>query len=514
MYENKNRPSLFESVFEFSPDGITIKSADMTKIIYANPAFSEMTGYSLTELEQISPKDLHPRDRFEFINSQFEATIKGENAVVSEIPCLCKNKEIIFADLNIANAYIENQLHIIGFWRDVTERRNQRKEKKSLQDQLMQAQKMEAIGQLAAGISHDFNNLLCGIIGFAHLIKSGAENFKPENLIRNSEMIIDLGKRGGELTQQLLGFSRKDRFNPSEIILNDTAEEVISVLKRTISRKIRISTDYKPDLPPVSADATQMHQILLNVCLNSRDALPDGGEIKIRTDEVRLDQEFCSKYPFASPGHYLLLSVTDNGTGMDKDTLNKIFEPFFTTKEFGKGYGMGMAMVYGIIKNHKGNIIINSAPGEGTKVHIYVPKIPLRAKNHHLLPPKNKINDKNNSGRILVVDDEPVIREVAGYILEHAGYKAFYAANGREAVDIFNREAPDLVVLDSVMPVMDGKDACIEIMKTNPNAKIIIASGYNTDRYVKSILDLGAKDYIKKPYSAESFLECVKKNIL
>jgi PAS domain S-box-containing protein len=401
--------------------------------------------------------------------------------------------------------------YITGIGRDVTERILAEKEIKKLNKQMLQAQKMEAVGTLAGGIAHDFNNLLQGILGFTQMLLMEKDGNDPDTA--KLEQIEKAAHRASELTQQLLAFSRKVESNLRPVDLNQELEQVRNLLERTIPKMIAIELHLEDHLNVIRADPAQLEQVIMNFGVNARDAMPDSGKLVFETENVTLDEEYCKAHLGARPGRYVLLSISDTGQGMDRETLEHIFEPFFTTKGVGSGTGLGLAMVYGIIKSHGGYIMCYSEPGEGTTFKIYLPVMEGDPVRNETETNRNAAVPEGGSETILLVDDEEILRDIGKDILEKFGYTVLLAADGESAVELYRENPEDisLVILDIVMPGMGGKKCLEEILKMNPQAKVVMASGYSINGRVKEVLDGGARAFIKKPYELKQMLAEVRK---
>ena len=401
--------------------------------------------------------------------------------------------------------------YISGVARDITERILAQREIKKLERQILQAQKMEAVGTLAGGIAHDFNNLLQAILGYTQILLMGKDKDDPD--VSNLRQIEMAAERARELTQQLLAFSRKVKSELRPVNLNQEVRQVEKLLRRTIPRMIDIEVHLGDELRVINADPAQLEQVMMNLCVNARDAMPEGGRLVIETENVVLDEGYCREHLGAKPGEYVLLTISDTGCGMDKETLEHIFEPFFTTKDKDRGTGLGLAMVYGIVKNHGGYIMCYSEPGEGTTFKIYFPVLGEGAEVHVLEEEEGEEVVLEGEGeRILLVDDEGAIRELGKEILERFGYEVLLAGDGEEAVEIYRDRGGEisLVIMDYVMPGMGGRRCLEEILKVDPEAKVIIASGYSINGPTKEALKVGAKAFINKPYDLRQMLKVVK----
>lgn len=390
----------------------------------------------------------------------------------------------------------------ISLYEDITE-------KKKLEAQLQQAQKMEAIGTLAGGIAHDFNNMLQAISGYTQILLMGKEASDPD--YEKLEAIEKSAQRASDLTKRLLIFSRKVESKLRPVVLNQEIEQVSKMLERTIPKMINIELYLAENLKIINADPTQIEQIIMNLGVNARDAMSDGGRLIFETESVILDEQYCKTHLGARPGQYVKLSISDTGHGMDREILSHIFEPFYTTKETGKGTGLGLAMVYGIVKNHGGYIMCYSEPGEGTTFKIYFPIIEKEIKT--MESKEEKVPIKGGSETILLVDDEEAIRELSEDILTRFGYTVFIAPDGESALEIYsqNKEEINLIILDIIMPGMGGRHCLEKLLKMNPRLKVIIASGYSINGPTKEVLEAGAKGFISKPYDMRGMLKTVRK---
>jgi PAS domain S-box-containing protein len=380
---------------------------------------------------------------------------------------------------------------VLGIFWDVTDQRN-------VEAQLRQAHKMEAVGQLAGGIAHDFNNLLTGILGNLSLALSDLPEVHPcRDLLVNAE---GAALRAAELTRQLLGFSRRTPLAQKVVSLNTVIEETIRLLQRTFDPRITIEVACAPDLWSIQADSGSMGQVLMNLCLNARDAMPRGGKLVIQTANRRLDHEAANRTTEGRPGDYAQLQVRDTGAGMMPDVRDRIFEPFFTTKEPGKGTGLGLAMVFGIVKAHGGWIECQSEPARGTTFDVYFPAITSAS----TAPANTASTDGVRGGHetILLADDEQVVGRLGETILKRHGYQVLVAANGTEALRIFRErhQEIDLVILDLSMPELSGAETLCELRKIDPAAHVLISSGYSSDEDVRSVEGEGVLGFVGKPY--------------
>ena len=387
------------------------------------------------------------------------------------------------------------------------EHRRAEEEKVALESRLLQAQKMEAIGQLAGGVAHDFNNILTVITGFGTLIKMAADKHEPIN-VEYLDQILASSQKAANLTQSLLAFGRKQRINLAPHSIDDMIANTGKLLDRLLTEDIELQiTPAAQDLI-VMADVTQIDQILINLAANARDAMPHGGLLSIRTEVAELDDEFIKTHGYGEQGTYALLSISDTGVGMDRSTKEHIFEPFFTTKEVGKGTGLGLATVYGIVKQHNGYVVVDSEPHRGTTFRIYLPLVDKKRSG------ETRRSEEVESGAetVLVVEDDEGVRKLTTEILRAHGYTTMEAADGEDAVKVFmeNQDEVDLMILDVVMPKKNGKEAYEEIKKTHPNVRVIFTSGYTGE----VILDKGIQgetvDFITKPLTPNGLLRKVR----
>ena len=374
---------------------------------------------------------------------------------------------------------------------DVTELR-------AMERQLRQAQKFEAIGQLAGGIAHDFNNVVGAILGWAEL---GREQNKANPQVSDRfSRIIEQGERAAALTRELLAFARRQVLQPQAVDINAITSGLVSFLEKVIARDIELKV-ITADVDAVKADPTQLEQVLMNLCLNARDAMPNGGRLQVETEMVELDDSYCRFYPYVTPGRYAVLSVSDTGMGMDSDTRERIFEPFFTTKEQGKGTGMGLATCYGIVKQHGGFIHVYSEPGQGSLFRVYLPaQVGAPAEGSPAKAPAPAHVEMRGSETILIAEDHESIREMARQTLMNLGYRVLSACNGEEALRLCEKEAPSLAILDFIMPKLNGPAVASKLTALFAGLPILFTSGYSQDSGNVSPGMAGAR-CLQKPYS-------------
>jgi two-component system, cell cycle sensor histidine kinase and response regulator CckA len=490
-------------IVESSPIGITIVQSG--KFAYVNPGFVEMFGYETAEEMLGLPVETTYLPENNELILQKAVDRGSETKIISHYEAVGMSKS--GKGMNVASWVTEIE-HLgkqayLAFVMDLTESKN-------IRSQLLQAQKMEAIGNLAGGIAHDFNNLLSVIYGYCELLlcyENISDRVKPD-----LERIHRAARSGADLVQRLMLFSRKSEMKPHPIILNHQIVEITSLLSRTMPSPIAIELHLADELPPINADPVQMEQVLMNLAVNAKDAMPNGGRLVIETQQLILEKENSTSHLGIKPGNYALVTVSDTGEGIDDETLEHIFEPFFTTKSADKGTGLGLSVVYGIVKQHGGHVICDSKRGVGTTFKIYLPVIET-----HVQPSDQKDCLKNPGGTetILLVDAEQDVRDLGARILTQAGYTVFTAASGREAVGIFRKKQRkiSLVILDLVMPGMNGHQCLRKILRIDPPARIIMSSGSSVHESPKKNAYFDGCGFVDKPYVRGEMLKTVR-NVL
>jgi PAS domain S-box-containing protein len=485
-----------------SPIGIRVVQDN--KYVYVNPAFAQMFGYNdqdeilglsveLLYAEESRPLILErqqSRSEGKIIPSHYEAVGITKNGVPFEVEAW--GTEIDYLGRAASLAFVVN----------VSETR-------SLRSQLFRAQKLEAVGTLAGGIAHDFNNILQVTLGYSDLM------LREEDLSQRSkddiQKIHEAARKGAELVKGLLTFSRKTEFSPRPINLNQRINDCRKMIERTLPKMIEIQLSLADDLLTVNADPNRIDQILMNLAVNARDAMPEGGKLIFTTENVCWTEESASRPPELIPGDYVVLHVTDNGIGMSAQTVDRIFEPFFTTKGVGEGTGLGLATVYGIVQQHGGHIQCRSDLGHGTTFTLYFPSI-KREREEYCETSGSQI-PVGGSETILLVDDEELIRELGAKILKRAGYKVMTASDGMQALETYShsKESIALVLLDLMMPRMGGKQCLDILLRFDSNIKVVIASGFSSGSEIKDSLERGAKAFVRKPYDGYEILQIIRK---
>jgi PAS domain S-box-containing protein len=493
-HELVRREELFRLISENAADMIAVVDGD-GKRLYNSPAYERILGYTTEELQSTSSLDqVHPDDRHLVEEAAREARTGGVGRTI-QYRMRHKNGAWHFLESGasgVLNAHGELETLIIVN-RDVTARRN-------LEEQFRQAQKMEAVGRLSGGVAHDFNNLLGVIIGYAEFLQ---ERLDPENTLRSSvDEILNAGKRAAALTRQLLAFSRQQVLDPKVIDLNGAVSDMEKLLRRLIGEDVELSTQLASDLGRVKADQGQLEQVVMNLAVNARDAMPQGGKLIIATENVVMDEIFVRQYPYpVQPGPYVCLSVTDSGIGMDAETKARAFEPFFTTKEKGKGTGLGLSTVYGVVKQSGGYIDIFSSPGAGTTFKIYLPRIDEAIKLS--APGQAGAGSFDGNETILLAEDEASLRRLTRATLEQNGYKVLEAKDGVEALAVSEACALpiDLLLTDVVMPGMGGRALAQELTRRRPEMRVVYMSGYTGQGVgTQGPIDPGT-DFLSKPFT-------------
>lgn len=505
----------FEVTFEQAAVGLSHASPDGT-ILRLNKKLCDMWGYQREELINRNVFELvHPEDMARSkANAELMISGKLSNYTTQERN-VRKDGSIIWINLTVSMVCDEDgkPAYALGVVEDITERKRAEDEKAELELQLRQSKKMQAIGTLAGGVAHDFNNILAAIMGYSEL----ALNLQGSGRQCDNEVkeILRAADRAKELVQQILTFSRKVEVDLKPMDLNQEVVHTTKILGRTLPKMIELRTTLGSSLPLIKADATQIEQVLLNLASNAADAMPEGGTLAIETSQVELDREYCRRHLEITPGQYILLEVSDTGTGMDEQTLQLIFDPFFTTKEIGKGTGLGLSTAFGTVKEHGGHIHCFSELGKGTTFKIYLPVLgmpePVPVSDSQPLPDAAE-EPEGGEETILLVDDEQALRKLGRSILTDAGYSVLTAKDGEEALDVYNQnmDSIDLVILDLSMPGMGGYKCLALLLAANPRAKVIVASGYSANTTAKDTIRAGAVGFLSKPFRSEELLERIR----
>lgn len=486
----------YRTLFEESRDAIYITNRE-GEFIDVNQSWMDLFGYTREEIIGLNTQKtyVNPDDCFIFqegiekkgFAKDFEVKYRKKDG--AEMNCQETS--------TLLRAYDGSILGYQGIIRDITE-------KKKLEAQLLQAQKMEAIGTLAGGIAHDFNNLLMGIQGYTSLMLLDIDSTHPH--YERLEGIEQQIESGADLTRQLLGFARGGKYEVSLTNLNELIKTQNRMFGRT-KKEITVRGKYEENLWTVEVDQGQIEQVLLNLYVNAWQAMPRGGDLYIQTENVTLDEDYTKPFNVV-PGRYVKISVTDTGVGMDEETQQRIFEPFFTTREMGRGTGLGLASVYGIIKNHGGIINVYSEKGQGTTFTIYLP-----ASGKEVIEEKEIVGEiLKGKETVLLVDDEDMIIDVGEEILKKLGYKVLIARGGKEAIKIYekDKDSIDMVILDMIMPGVSGGEAYDRMKEINPDIKVLLSSGYSINGQATEILERGCNGFIQKPFTMKELSQNIR----
>ena len=496
----------FQLAMQGANEGLWDWNVKHDKIYYA-PRWKTMLGYADEELENhfdtwellVHPEDKEPalagvRDFLEGHISKYEIEFRMRHKDGHYLDILSRGFPV-YDDQGEA-------LRIVGTHLDITDR-------KKLEEQFRQSQKMEAVGQLAGGVAHDFNNILSAILGYSHLILNKVKDDDPvKNYV---EEIMKSSKRAAVLTQSLLAFSRKQAVTLAVIDLSEVIKGNEAFLRRLIREDIELKINCAGEPLTVLADRGQIEQVIMNLVANARDAMPNGGKLSIETLPVTLDQNFVEAHGYGTAGAYVLFSVYDSGFGMDKETQSHIFEPFFTTKEQGQGTGLGLSMAYGIVKKHDGFINIYSEPGTGTIFKIYLPRVQSTAQVEKI-EIKETTALRGGVETILVGEDDAALLRLSKKVLNHYGYNIIEAVNGQDAVEKFvtYQDSIHLVILDAIMPKKNGREACQEMRMVRPDLKAVFVSGYAKDIFTGGNALDGNSIFIQKPVSPNELVAKVR----
>lgn len=487
--ESVQNALVFRTIFEASPYSITINRVKDGAYLMVNPAFEKITGYSAEDVIGKHGYDLTLKKSKETAGSYVNEIMNKsriDNAIIRTVTKFDEARYTMFSTRLID---FDGEPCFLSLTIDMTETHK-------IQEQLNHTQKMDAIGQLAGGVAHDFNNMLGGIMGAAELLHLNQDI--PEKRARYINMIKSTAERAGELTAKLLAFSRKSEIELRPVDIHKAIDDTLELLHHSIDRRIDIRRELNAEYHVINGDMSQLMNIFLNLGINAGHAMPDGGTLTFSTRITDLDRTWCAiNSPDLVPGSYIIVEVMDTGRGIPPENINRIFEPFFTTSEKGKGTGLGLPAVYGNVKQHHGAITVYSEPGRGTVFHMYLPLAVETA----ILPVNNDELIKGH-GLVLVVDDEEIMRITAREILQMLGYDVIEAVNGREGVDIYQAEHGriDAVLLDMVMPVMNGHECFRKLKEINPDVNVIIASGFMLDHNIEDMKTSGLKGFIRKPY--------------
>lgn len=487
----------YQVLFDNANEGIFILQNNVIK--FCNPRTMDLFGYSQEELGSTPFVELVLEEDRALLFQQQRPQMGDLKRIATTATFRINKKsgDIVWVDMNAVNIEWNEKPGSLVFLRDVTE-------KKLMEEELVHAQKMEAIGTLAGGIAHDFNNLLMGIVGYTSLIllNTDASDLRYERL-KSIEQLVD---RGANLTKQLLGFARGGKYEVRPTDPNELVSKSSDLFGRT-RQELIIHRKYQTDVYAVDVDRGQIEQVLLNLYVNAWQAMPSGGELYLETKNVTLDKVFCRRHSITH-GNYAKISVTDTGVGMDQATQQRIFEPFFTTKEMGRGTGLGLASAYGIVKNHDGLINVSSEVGKGTTFDIYLPA----SKKEVIVESALSAEVVRSTGTVLLVDDQDMILAVGQEMLKAIGYEVITAQGGKEALEIYEHRGNEIhvVILDMIMPAMSGGETYDKLKAVNPGVKVILSSGYSIDGQATEIIERGCNGFIQKPFNIKELSQKIR----
>ncbi|MFH0959842.1 MAG: response regulator [Pseudomonadota bacterium] len=499
----------YSKAFHGTPDSITISRMADGKIVEANDAFSSLTGYSKPEALGSTTIILSLWED-ELDRDKVISLLRDKKSIRDrEVRFRVKSGKMLDCLFSGETIVLGEEIHVLSVVRDITDRKRAEEERENFRAELLQSQKMEAVGTLAAGIAHDFNNMLQVILGYADLLLLGKKRGEPG--YEELQKIIKTSEDGRDLVQKIRVFSRKADIQPIPLDLNKNVNEVVSLLRHTLPKTVEILSHLDKNLALINVDPGLMSQMVMNLAINGGEAMPDGGTLTIETENVLLDKDFCHRNPGLEPGPHVLLSISDTGKGIEREHLDKLYEPFYSTKtrDYHKGTGLGLPVVQGIVEAHKGYIEVNSEIGQGTTFKVYIPATETGqfSKTHAEFCSPTK-----GTETILIVEDDERVRSLGKEILEQFGYRILTAGNGQEALELYEREKDDisLVILDIIMPRMDGRQCLQQILRINPDARVLVSSGVIEKDLVKDVVSIGAKGSIMKPFNVNSLLQSVR----
>lgn len=485
----------YRNLFEAAPDAIVAFDPATERIELANSAAHALFGFSPEEMTQLAVAQLFAPPRPALVGG----TLQG--AAQAGVTCARRSGEAFTAEIRPGDLVLAGRTLRTLSVRDVSERERLESERRRAEDMLRHAQKMDALGRLAGGIGHDLGNMLAVVMNYVEDLAEKSDGQLKADL----ETVLTASQRGATLVRQMMSLSRMAPASPAVFAPNEAILAMVKLLRRAVGEAIEVVTDLAPDLGPIRMDHGHLGQVLLNLAVNARDAMPEGGRLYLKAEFYLLQDRKVYDIFQIPPGEYVRVSVSDTGKGMTPEVKKRIFEPFYTTKGVGKGTGLGMAMVYGIVKNHGGYINVYSEPELGTCVRIYLPKAegPVEEKKGDR-PEGAKVK----KGTILVIDDEEVMRELSRDILEAFDFEVLLAIHGNEGVRIFNehRDRIDLVVLDMIMPVKGGRQTFREIRSIRPDVKVLLCSGYAEEKYFHELLEAGNTGFLQKPFQNTELL--------
>ena len=500
MAQRNAAEQLYRTIVEHAGEAIIIVQDGA--IMFCNNRAVRLSGFSKQELQRLSWPDLvHPDDR-EMMLRKCETDARGQQREdVHTLRIRDKPGNIKWLELHQKRIAWNGGDAALVFGGDITER-------KRLESQFLQAQKMEAVGRLAGGIAHDFNNVLTVILGYTELLE--IEQQQKGEAATNIHIIRDAARKASVLTQKLLAFSRKQRLEPKVIDLNRLIRDMQGIVKRLVGEKIEVELKPQNPLGAIHADANQLEQVILNLVVNAKDAMEQGGRLTIATENTRFTPESLKPRPEMKPGHYVMLSITDTGCGMDENTKAHLFEPFYTTKESGRGTGLGLATVYGIIKQSNGFIYVYSEPAFGTTFKLYFPRVDEAPVEFHA----NEVSSgvPTGSETILVLEDEEQVLKIIENMLRRRGYNVLTAESGKAAAALSRHSAVgiDLLITDVGIPDMRGREVWELVKRQHPDSRVLFISGYPQDFASVKDIEAATQIFLQKPFSSDTLLQRVR----
>jgi len=493
-----------EVIIMTEPDGV---------ITYVNPAFEKLYRYSREEVVGKTPRILKSGGMSQEYYAGFWRDLLAGRSIRAEHINKTKDGRIVIVEASVNSIY-DTKGKLAGFvavQEDISDRKRNESERKRLEAQLLQTQKLESVGTLAGGIAHDFNNILGIILAYAAMLKKAD---LPHQKVSDAADVINRAvERGAELVKQILTFARKTDVVYGLVNINVMIKELKRMLTETFPRTISIATELDATVSDITADAAQVHQAILNICVNARDAMPAGGMLVLRT-QTGTRSEVSSYFPEATSERYVRVCISDTGTGMDENTRQRIFEPFFTTKAKGKGTGLGLSVVYGVVKNHNGFVRVDSEIGRGTSFYLYFPA-PVQSLQAAEISQGSLLEIPGGTESVLVVEDEEPLLNVLSGLLKSKGYRVYMARDGYEAIETYEEHHNDIaiVVSDLGLPKMTGQDAFLRMKSVNPRVKVIFGTGYLDPELKTELLSLGARGFLSKPYSQDELLKRIRELI-
>ena len=497
MRESEQR---FRDLFEGSPDAIFVEDVKGT-VLDINPAACRLHGATREDLIGQNVLDLVPSERRDEVARDFKALVEGRLQQIEGASCR-RDGRAVAVEIRASRIKYAAQEAVLLHVRDVTVQ-------KRLEEQLRQSQKMEAIGQLAGGVAHDFNNILTVIHGHASLLTTGSG--LTGSGAKSAQQISQAAERAASLTRQLLTFSRRQVMQPRRLDLNEVVSNMTKMLGRILGEDIALQVNYSSQPALTQADAGMMEQVLLNLAVNARDAMPKGGVLAIRIAALEVDARRVAEQPEARVGRFVCVTVTDTGCGIPPANLRRIFEPFFTTKEVGKGTGLGLATVYGIVKQHQGWIEVESEVGKGTTLRVFLPRSAETVAAAEVRPDEKPV--RGGTETILVVEDEAPVRELVCHVLSGHGYRILQAESGVKALEVWqdSKEQIDLLLTDLVMPDrMNGRELAETLRAERPRLRVIFTSGYSAEVVGRDLVLRHELNYLQKPYHPKKLAVVVR----